>query len=141
MLQRPQQPEHRIMALKTRMISLLAYQPLWRTGLVLSVIAILFLATTNESLPLPSSPNDKINHFIAFLELAILTQLGWPTVKPLTTIVALLAFGLAVEGIQAPLPYREFSLLDVVADGVGIIAGLLVWHGLLKSYVSAYSPN
>jgi VanZ family protein len=30
------------------------------------------------------------------------------------------------------LPNREFSLLDVVADGVGIILGILVVKALIK---------
>lgn len=38
----------------------------------------------------------------------------------------LLAFGLQIEIVQYFLPNREFSLLDVVADGVGIVFGLVV---------------
>ena len=38
-----------------------------------------------------------------------------------------LAFGLAVELVQAPLPTRRFELLDVAANGAGVALALLVW--------------
>ena len=34
--------------------------------------------------------------------------------------VSLLAFGLFIEVVQYFLPYRQFSLLDLAADGIGI---------------------
>lgn len=38
---------------------------------------------------------------------------------------AALAFGLAIELIQWPIPYRSFDLLDWAADAAGIAAALL----------------
>ncbi|HJV69354.1 hypothetical protein [Ideonella sp.] len=37
--------------------------------------------------------------------------------------MALLAFGVGIELLQALTPYRESSLADVLADAVGIAAG------------------
>lgn len=119
--------------LKYHVLTLLNCRPLWRVALLISMLAILFLATTANPYPVPASASDKINHLIAFLELTLLTRLSWPEAKALWLAPALLLFGLAIEGIQAGLPYREFSLADLAADGVGIALGWLPWPGLRRA--------
>jgi hypothetical protein len=69
--------------------------------------------------------SDLLAHFLLFGGLAFSAlgfsrragQLGWLT---LTTIV----LGMALEFAQHLLPYREFDLLDAVANGGGALAGL-----------------
>ena len=100
---------------------------LWRALFVLSILAILILATADSRMPLPSTPSDKLNHLLAFLELTLLARLGWPRLRSHWLVPGLLAFGLAIEGIQASLPYRDFSLADLAADALGISLGLLPW--------------
>ncbi len=119
--------------LKQQLTSLLQYRPLWRAAFVISVLAIGFLATTDNPYPVPSSSNDKINHVIAFFELTILTRLAWPELRAAWFVPALLGFGLGIEIIQANLPYREFSLADLAADGAGIAIGLLPWPGIRRA--------
>ncbi|MCM0613542.1 VanZ family protein [Marinobacter sediminum] len=116
--------------LKQRVLNLLHLRPLWRIALLISVGAIVFLATTDTPYPIPSAPSDKINHLIAFVELTLLTRLSWPEAKVWWYAPLLLAFGFAIEGVQANLPYRDFSMTDVAADGLGIAIGLLPWPGL-----------
>ncbi|MHA7925353.1 MAG: VanZ family protein [Marinobacter sp.] len=118
---------------KQQLTSLLQYRPLWRAAFVISVLAIGFLATTDNPYPVPSSSNDKINHVIAFFELTILTRLAWPELRAAWFVPALLGFGLGIEIIQANLPYREFSLADLAADGAGIAIGLLPWPGIRRA--------
>lgn len=120
-------------SLKHQLTRLLNYRALWRLAFVISVLAIGFLATTDSPYPVPSSSSDKVNHVIAFLELTILTRLAWPNLRALWFAPALLAFGLGIEVIQANLPYREFSLADLAADGAGIAIGLLPWPGMRKA--------
>jgi|SRR5690554_47292 len=119
--------------LKHQLTSLLNFRPLWRFALLLSVIAIGFLATTSSSYPIPSAPSDKVNHLIAFIELTLVTRLAWPELRAIWYAPALLAFGFGIEAVQALLPYRDFSLADVAADGAGILIGLLPWPGLPSS--------
>ncbi|MBJ6136599.1 VanZ family protein [Marinobacter litoralis] len=112
--------------------SLLRQTRLWQTVFFLSLAAILYLATTSQSYPIPSSANDKINHLIAFAELTIVTRLAWPRLGFYWYVPALLSFGFALEAIQATLPYRDFSLADVLADALGIAIGMLPWPGIRR---------
>ncbi|QBM18897.1 hypothetical protein MARI_30400 [Marinobacter sp. JH2] len=112
--------------------SLMRMTRLWQAVLFLSLAAILYLATTNQSYPIPSSANDKINHLIAFAELTIVTRLAWPRIQFYWYAPALLGFGFILEAVQATLPYRDFSLADVLADALGIAVGMLPWPGLRR---------
>lgn len=116
--------------LKRQLARILDCQPLWRAALLISVAAILYLATTSEPYLVPASSYDKVNHLIAFAELTVLSRLAWPGTHPIRLILLLIAFGLLIEIIQSQLPYRDFSLADVVADAVGVVIGLLPWPGL-----------
>ncbi len=118
--------------LKQSVLTLLRYQVLWRAALMLSLLAILFLATTPNPYPVPASASDKVNHLLAFVELTLLARLAWPHLDARWPALALLAYGLGIEAIQAFLPYREFSLADLAADGAGIGLGLLLWLALRR---------
>jgi VanZ family protein len=111
--------------LKNSLQSILMYQPLWRAILVISALAILYLATTSEPYPIPSSQNDKMNHLMAFIQLTIVSRLAWPDLSRVWIALGVMSFGVAIEATQAQLPYREFSLLDLAADGAGVAIGLL----------------
>lgn len=118
--------------LRQWMITLLSWHLMWRTALALSVLAILFLATTSLDVPAVASVNDKVNHMVAFVELTLLLRLGWPDLRAHLVVMPLLAFGVAIELIQSQLPYRDFSLADIAADCVGIGLGLLIWPYLYR---------
>lgn len=138
----PSHPHRRLPSrIKAGLDRVLDCRPLWRIALGLSVLAILFLATTANPYPVPSSSSDKINHLAAFLELTILTRLAWPELRARWFVPGLLAFGLGLELIQANLPHREFSLADLAADAVGIGLGLLPWPGLRRGSRTDLRPS
>ena len=101
------------------------------------LIAIEFLATTSQEIKPIQNTWDKANHFIAFVTLYVTLSFGYVKLKILTKVLLLLAFGLQIEIVQAFLPNRDLSLLDIFADGVGILLGVLVIR--LFSYV--YGKN
>ena len=111
--------------LKSSFYSLTRCQPLWRAILILSAMAILYLATTSEPYPIPSAPSDKLNHLLAFIQLTIVTRLAWPELSRVWIALGVMGFGLVIEVTQAQLPYRDFSLFDLAADGAGTAIGLL----------------
>ena len=69
--------------------------------------------------------NDKAEHFLAYAGLACLPL--WMQSRPSARRVGLwlLALGISLEILQALVPGRACDLLDGMADGAGIIIGLL----------------
>lgn len=83
------------------------------------IVVILFLATTEGSGDMPSLGWDKLNHLFAFFVLFLLIDLAYDWNTGLKMGVLCL-FAIGIECIQHFLPTRKFSLLDVVADFVGM---------------------
>ncbi|WP_227545970.1 VanZ family protein [Marinobacter fonticola] len=108
------------------------WTPAWRLALVASMALILWLSTAELTHPVATSTWDKANHTLAFIELMLLARLGWPRLPVLHSGLLILAFGALIELIQAPIPYRSASLLDLVADAIGIGLGLMLWWFILR---------
>ncbi len=69
---------------------------------------------------------DKIEHALAFLALALLYGLLFPKAR-LRAAVAALVLGAVVEVLQAVLPFgRDAEALDLLADAIGVAAGLIL---------------
>lgn len=107
----------------------------FRLALTAAVLLVLHLATTDRSYPLVADINDKINHLAAFYGLALLADFAAPDRRfGWRKGLALLAFGGLIELIQAFLPYRESSLLDLLADAVALVLYAVtqgMWQRLL----------
>jgi VanZ family protein len=68
---------------------------------------------------------DKVVHLFAFFTLLLLFDCAYPLVKIYCTkVFLLLIFGSMIETIQYFIPGREFSLLDILANSIGLIAYL-----------------
>jgi len=81
------------------------------------------LATTQEEFLVIDDTNDKVKHILAFYMLAFLADYSVPKFEfNLSKGLTILGYGLLIEVIQYFLPYREFSLFDLAADGIGIAA-------------------
>jgi VanZ family protein len=104
----------------------------WRWALLLLGAAITLLAL------LPAPPQqanlgwDKLNHVAAFATLAVCAVLGWRESRAarLTVLLALLAFGGAIELMQLQVPNRSGEWSDLGADAIGLGLGTtlaLLW--------------
>jgi VanZ family protein len=97
------------------------------TTFLVSLAVIEYLAIT------PSPDNhlalgwDKLNHFFAFLVLYILLSLSFINMKMKIKVVFLLIFALHIEVIQYFTPSRSSSFADIVADIIGIFAGVFIY--------------
>ena len=100
----------------------------YRVLLCISLMVITYLATTALEFTVVSSIYDKLNHFVAFLVLALLVDFSFPNSRFNTDkIFSLIAYGFSLEIIQYFLPHRMFSLFDIAADILGLLAyGLLI---------------
>jgi len=107
---------------------------LFQSLLGIALIAILYLALTPHPPEITLSVSDKVNHLLAFYTLAVLADQACER-QPFMPGPALwlLAYGLLIECLQYLLPWREFSLFDLLTDGIGLgfyamTAGF--WHRL-----------
>lgn len=105
---------------------------LFRLAWLAAVSGISFLATTASAHAISISHIDKVNHFAAFLVLAFLTHFAFPGKRSYTHIIMLLCFACAIELVQTSLPHRDFSVLDIVADIVGITAFYAIYFMVKK---------
>ena len=100
----------------------------FRVLLCITLAIVTYLATTAFEFTVVSSIYDKINHFVSFFVLALLLDFSFPNFNfNRFKIILLITYGFSLEMIQHFLPHRMFSLLDVVADIVGLAGyGLLI---------------
>jgi len=101
---------------------------LWRALLAVLLVAITWLALTPAPPKGLSTGWDKSNHLLAFGALAFAgVWAQWRQPRQWWRLVAaLLAYGIGIEIAQHFLPPREADPMDVLADSMGIIVGLLV---------------
>ena len=99
----------------------------FRVMLVISLLLIIYLATAELEYPVMTSINDKFGHILAFVMLAFLLDFSFPANSfNLSKIFPILVYGMLIEVIQYFLPHRTFSLLDMLADGSGLVIYVLL---------------
>ncbi len=86
-------------------------------------LSILSVDTFNNSI-FASGLIDKFLHFFAFFALTTLGLLSKFKIKTLLMIALLIILGIFLEIIHFFHPYRVFELLDIVANMLGVLAGL-----------------
>jgi VanZ family protein len=99
---------------------------------------VLWLALTPQPPEAIDTGWDKLNHVLAFAALAVSGRFGFAAETPRVARLGLLAFvllliGVGIELAQARLPPRMADPRDVVADVVGIAAGLLLAAALHRA--------
>ncbi|HEY7557733.1 MAG TPA: VanZ family protein [Candidatus Binatia bacterium] len=93
----------------------------FRLILVAALMVITHLATTPQQYPVFKHIFDKANHILAFYFLALLMDFSFPkTNLGISKVMGLLTYGILIEVVQGFIPNRMPSLLDLVADGIGI---------------------
>jgi VanZ family protein len=97
----------------------------WRVLLAFTLLAILVLSLMPPSSKLPTTGWDKSNHMLGFGTLGLLGVRGWPG-RAWIVLAALLAYGALIEVLQSLTPYRSAEWADLIADGVGLLVGLVV---------------
>lgn len=90
------------------------------------IIVIEYLATTTRTIEVMEHTWDKANHFIAFMVLYILLSLGYRYFSVVKRVMILLVFAVQIEIVQYFIPGRDFSLLDIFADMVGLFIGWIM---------------
>ena len=123
-------PDNASNGLLNRLLSrLLKGMPVWRTLAILCALAlwVMSLWPADDLLRLGARyVNDKVGHFIGYMALAWLLSWGWPRLPGWLVWAAAFGCGAAIEIAQSFAPTREFSWLDMLANGSGALLGVLL---------------
>ena len=93
---------------------------------ILFIISI-FFAFANFGGPIESAAlNDKLLHMLGFIFLSISAYLSQNFTRQRHIILFLVSYAFIIEIIHFFLPYRNYSNLDLIADLIGIISGLIL---------------
>lgn len=98
-----------------------------------AAVAYLAFIPSYEPLPEMLSFSDVLNHFAAFAILYLLHLSAYPAVAVAKRLGFLLAYGVAIEAVQALLPTRSASLSDVLVDGAALLSAALL-HRLYRRF-------
>ena len=99
---------------------------LFQIAFIVGLIVVNFLSLLPpESMPV-IGPGDKANHFLAYAALSLAGVLGFNSRRALPIVgFSLLIMGIGLEFVQAILPSRTASGLDILANGAGIAVGCI----------------
>ena len=95
-----------------------------------------------DNIPIHLSHSDKIYHAIAYFLLGLTWLLSFP--KSLLNrnlkyaiVISCIIYGIVVEVLQGTLTtYRTASLLDIIANTVGVIIAMLVFKLVYKKIIA-----
>lgn len=107
---------------------------LFKVFFYLSVLIILYLATTTVEIKSLENSWDKLNHFFAFFVLYVLLSFSFKNLTITSKIIILTFYAFLIEIIQYFIPNRDFSLLDIFADFIGLIFAMLLLFFLKKLF-------
>ena len=97
-----------------------------------AAVFALVMASLPRPPQLPGSPQDKIQHIVAFLTLAGLATAAYPRMPLLRVGFGLSAFGALIELIQTiPILHRDAEFADWAADTLAV-AFVLLLVGLFR---------
>ena len=94
---------------------------LYRLALLSTVVITGYMATTPMTFPVTLMVSDKFLHALVFWLLLMLVDYSWPEsgLGP-AKVFMVFAYGVLIELVQYFLPYRDFSLADLLADALGM---------------------
>ena len=107
-----------------------------RILLFICFISVSYLAFTTSDIEPLKHTWDKLNHATAFFALFLLLSYSFSKLTNLYKIFMLLVYAIVIEIIQHYIPGRESSLLDILADMVGISAGYIFVKSKLFSLLA-----
>lgn len=97
-----------------------------RVAALVCVLAMAWFAFRPSASVPDGLPWDKANHFAGFLVLTMVTACAWPRRPRYVLSAFLIAWGVIIELVQGTdFIGRDADVRDVVADAVGVGAGLL----------------
>ena len=97
------------------------------------IVLYTYMSLSKPGADLASPYNDLFLHFIGYAILINSGLLAFGTKsKKINMFIYLFSYSFAIELIQHFIPYREFSLLDLMANALGLFVGLIIGLTILR---------
>ncbi|SNR17555.1 VanZ family protein [Tenacibaculum jejuense] len=118
--------------------SLLKDKAIYLAILLTLIITYLSLANLKGKSIINFSSIDKVQHALAYFTLAVIWMLAFiKKSKKKAVVILCIAFGILMEFLQANLTsYRSFEYLDMLANTVGVLIGLLFFNRIEKNLIN-----
>jgi len=99
---------------------------LLKISLALVIIGITILSLMPPSSSVEIKLNDKVGHFIAYCVFMLNLGLLVKSKRYFFAALSIIAFSCSMEFIQGFVPGRTVSWLDVLANSIGVVIGILI---------------
>lgn len=70
------------------------------------------------------SMSDKMSHLLAYFTLFVVLKFAFPRLGTVKAIVLCVGYSLLMEFIQYFIPFRQFEMLDMLANTSGVLLGV-----------------
>jgi VanZ family protein len=109
---------------------------------VISISAVCYFSLVpGLELPVDFWNADKVYHIIAYAWLALLPMLRFRTRKgAVLAACSLVILGIILEIAQTHIPGRIFSFLDITANGLGVLAGVVLGNSVRPKFQHMLLP-
>jgi VanZ family protein len=112
------------------------YEKVFRTLFLLYLTVILILATIKRP-DVITTGFDKFEHIAAFIVFTFLMYFSFNKVNYITIFLTGLGYGILIEIIQHFLPYRVADVMDIIANIIGLLTGLLMIK-IIRSKITVF---
>lgn len=102
-------------------------------------IVIYYSLVPRVELPIDFWQVDKVYHGAAYFWLALLSMTGFSVRRALPAALSMIILGVLLETGQYFISGRTFSLMDIAANSLGVILGIILGHYLRPGIISQRS--
>ncbi len=96
------------------------------------IITYLSLTPIEHKIPENIWDWDKASHFTAYLLLAMFVKKVHIKFSYLTCVITCFSYSFVIECIQYFIPNRQFELLDMLANLLGAILGVVIYYLIIE---------
>lgn len=104
------------------------WRPACHTQFLVLLVLYTFLGLASAPQETVGNYNDKLMHFVGYLVGGLSISMAWPRSLWWHRALFLLAYSTGIECLQYFLPTRSFSILDIVANSLGLLLGLAIFE-------------
>ena len=106
-------------------------------GSILIYLMLIFIGSSLSSVPVPQLMpyQDKLEHFVEYFILGIILFLNYKSrikINKIISMFILFSWPILDEFHQSFVPMRDASIFDAMADYVGMIVAILLFHFLFN---------